>query len=271
MKISLGYQVIFAIALGVVAGLFFGPYCSVLDPVGKIFFMLLQMVVLPYLLFLLIHGLGSISPDIAKKLFRRGWVFFIVIWATGFAIVYSLLTLIPTPQLIFVEPVASGSDILATSLLNYLIPRNVFYDLANNIIPAITICGLIGGLALMSIEKKDAVLTVLSQVNTSIEKILHWLAVVSPIVIFSHVAVVAGTIKLENLAKVDICIAVFYYFDTLSHVLVSSRVDHFSDRPSVQRGDERVLGCVSGSLCNCDAEPCVPVSLPSDQKVCSEE
>ena len=209
MKISLGYQVILAIVLGIIVGLFFGPYCSIFNPIGEIFFMLLQMVVLPYLLFLLIHGLGSLSPAIGKKLFSNGWIFFLVLWATGGVVVYALLTLIPTSQLIFEAPLASGREMLRIDILSYLIPKNVFYDLANNVVPAIVICGLIGGLSVMTLENKSNLLTLLSQVNASIEKILEWLAILSPIAIFSHVAVAAGTLHFENLAKVEFFVAVF--------------------------------------------------------------
>src|SRR5579871_3427295 len=209
MKISLGYQVILAIILGIVVGLIFGPYCSILDPIGEIFFMLLQMVVLPYLLFLLIHGLGSLSPAFARTLFSRGWIFFLVVWAAGGIVVYALLALIPSSQLIFEAPVASGREMLKIDILSYLIPKNVFYDLANNVVPAIAISGLIGGVSVMCIERKDKILDLLSQVNASIEKVLEWLALISPITIFTHVAVAAGTLHFDNLAKVEFFIAVF--------------------------------------------------------------
>ncbi|MBS0603491.1 MAG: cation:dicarboxylase symporter family transporter [Verrucomicrobia bacterium] len=209
MKISLGYQVLIAIALGILIGLSFGKYCSVLYPIGQIFFMLLQMAVLPYLLFLLIHGLGSLSPTIAKKLFKRGWIFFVLLWAVSFGVVYCLMTLIPTPQLIFVEPIASGSKSVAMNLITLLVPQNIFYDLSNNMVPAITVCGMIGGLAVMNIEKKDYVLNLLSQMNAGIEKIFDWLAKASPLAIFSHVAVAIGTTRFDNLEKVEVCIAIY--------------------------------------------------------------
>jgi Na+/H+-dicarboxylate symporter/ABC-type amino acid transport substrate-binding protein len=209
MKSSLVYQVIVAIGLGIGAGLLFGPYCAILTPISQIFFKLVQMAILPYLLFLLIHGLGSLSPETAKKLLHRGWVFFVILWAAGFAVVYFLSILIPIPQLIFVEPTASGSAAITMNLVSYLIPKSMFYDLANNIIPAVALGGLIGGLALMSIEKKDHVLNFFAQVNASIEKIFEWLVKVSPIIIFSNVAVSTGTIKLDNLEKVALCIGVY--------------------------------------------------------------
>jgi Na+/H+-dicarboxylate symporter len=209
MKFSLGLQVIFAVVLGIIVGLVVGPYCSIFNPIGEVFFMLLQMVVLPYLLFLLIHGLGSLSPAIGKKLFSRGWVFFLVLWVIGAAVVFALLTLIPISQLIFEAPIASGREMLRIDILSYLIPKNVFYDLANNVVPAIVICGLIGGLSVMTIQNKSNLLTLLSQVNASIEKILEWLAKLSPIAIFSHIAVASGTMHFENLAKVEFFVAVF--------------------------------------------------------------
>lgn len=214
MKISLLYQVIVAVILGTITGLFFGSACAFLDSIGEIFFMLLQMVVLPYLLFLLIHGLGSLSKDVAFKLFRRSGIFFVLLWAIGFGIAYVLMNLIPIPHLVFVEPSITGRQKEAIDLITYLIPKNIFYDLSHNIVPAVTVCGLISGLAVMSIEKKDILLNGLSQINASIEKILEWLAKISPLAIFSHIAATTGTVHFGKLLKVEICIAI-YVFGTL--------------------------------------------------------
>ncbi|MBS0652670.1 MAG: cation:dicarboxylase symporter family transporter [Verrucomicrobia bacterium] len=208
-RVSLLYPVLLAIGLGVVAGLFFGPYCRVFQPIGKIFFMLLQMVLLPYIPFLLMHGLGSLNGEIAKKLLSRGWVFLLLIWGMGFAVVYSMIYLIPPLVTAFIEKNAIGQEEFVSHFLSFVIPQNFFYDLANNVVPAVAVFGLIAGLAIMMLEKKEPVLVLLSRINDAMEKILVWLAIASPLPIFAHVAVTVGTVDFQNLAKVEFYIVTF--------------------------------------------------------------
>lgn len=208
-RVSLLYPVLLAIVTGIVAGLFFGPYCRVFQPIGKIFFMLLQMVLLPYIPFLLMHGLGSLNGEIAKKLLSRGWVFLLLIWCMGFAVVYLMIYLIPPLVTAFIEKNAMGQEEFVSHFLSYVIPQNFFYDLANNVVPAIAVFGLIAGLAIMMLEKKEPVLILLSRLNEAMEKSLTWLAIASPLPIFAHVAVTVGTVNLQNLAKVEFYIITF--------------------------------------------------------------
>ncbi len=226
-RVSLLYPVLLAIALGVVAGLFFGPYCQVFEPIGKTFFMLLQMVMLPYIPFLLMHGLGSLNAEIAKKLLSRGWIFLLLMWCMGFAVVYSMIYLIPPLVTAFIKKNAMGQEEFVSHFLSYVIPQNFFYDLANNVVPAVAVFGMIAGLAIMVLEKKEPVLILLSRINEAMERILIWLAVVAPIPIFAHVAVTMGTVDFHNLAKVEFYIitfilgALFYTFVLLPILWIS--------------------------------------------------
>lgn len=208
-RISLLYPVLLAIVLGVAAGLFFGPYCRVFEPIGKIFFMLLQMVLLPYIPFLLMHGLGSLNAEIARKLLARGWVFLLLIWCLGFAVVYAMIYLIPPLVTAFIEKNAMAQEEFVSHFLSFVIPQNFFYDLANNVVPAVAVFGLITGLALMTLEKKEPVLVLLSRVNDAMETILTWLAIAAPIPIFAHVAVTMGTVDFQHLAKMEFYIVTF--------------------------------------------------------------
>lgn len=209
MHRSLGYQVLLAIVAGILAGLFFGQYTHVLEPIGQIYFTLLEMVVLPYIPFMLIHGLGSLSGEIAKKLFAKGWVFFLTVWLVGFGIIYALTYLIPTPQMAFINPNSAIFEGGVSNSITFLVPTNLFSDFANNIIPALTIFGLIGGLSVMRIEKNNHVLGLLEQVNSAIEKVLYWLALFSPIAIFSHMAAASGSLRVENLGKMELFLGIY--------------------------------------------------------------
>src|SRR5579871_1795521 len=94
---TLGYQVLAAAILGIAVGLFFGPFCNAIQPVSEIYLMLLQMVALPYICIALMHGLGSMSPSLGKKLFKRGWLFWLTLWAIIFIAIYGLNLMIPKP------------------------------------------------------------------------------------------------------------------------------------------------------------------------------
>lgn len=209
-KGSLSYQVLVAVLLGIFAGIFFGPLCKLVKPIGDAFTMLLQMVVLPYLCFSLIHGLGSISPSMGKRLLKSGWPFFLAIWLFTLLLIYLLGQLIPSPKVAFLaSPSAPNNSPLSRNFLSYLVPENPFYDLANNIVPAVAIFGLIVGCALMQIEKKEPLCGFLERVIQTIEKILEWLAAVAPIGAFAHIAYATGTVHLEDLYKLEFYVICF--------------------------------------------------------------
>jgi len=210
MRLSLGYQVLIAALFGLFCGLVFGPLCKVIQPVGEVYVMLLQMVALPYICFSLIHGLGSITPGMGKKLFLRGWPFWLTLWVIVFAIIFLVSQLIPKPMTAFISNISIERDPeLAKNFLKYLVPENPIYDLANNIVPAIAVFGLIVGCALMHLAHKDPLLAILARSNETIEKIFKWLAILSPIGVFAHIAVVTGTVYFQELYALEFYVVCF--------------------------------------------------------------
>lgn len=212
LRMSIGYQAFLAAIIGILAGLFFGPYCSIVKPLGDVYIMLLQMVALPYLSFSIIHGLGSMAPVTGKKLFRQGWHFWVFLWALIFAIIFLLSFLIPKPiGSVIVPSMTSGDSSLAHNFLSYIVPENPFYDLANNIVPAITVFGIIGGTALMHVEKKEGLLSILEKLNQTIELIFKWIAILSPIGVFAHLAVALGTVYFDDLFLLEFYVGCFIF------------------------------------------------------------
>ncbi len=203
-KSRLGYEVLIAALLGIFIGLFLGPMCEVFQPIGTGYVMLIQMVVLPYIPALLIHGLGSMTPDIAKKLFRRGWYFLVMLWGFMFGAIYILKILIPTPLPQASSDFTEEPTRVAKDFLSYIIPENPFYDLANNVVPAIALFSVVVGVALMHLKDKEPVLGFLEKVNLSLDKVFHWLALISPIGIFAHIANVVGTVNFADLVKLEV-------------------------------------------------------------------
>lgn len=210
-RISLGYRVLFAVLLGIAAGLFFGPATGALKPLGEVYTMLLQMSVLPYICFSLIHGIGSLTAETGRKLLKCGWPYLLALWCLMLLIIFILIQVIP-PTTSPIINTTSGNEFesnFSKNFISYLVPQNPLYDISHNIVPAVAIFGLIGGIALMHIAKKEPLLGVLERVNQTIEKILSWLGMLSPIGAFVYISIAFGTIHFEDLYKLEIFVFAF--------------------------------------------------------------
>ena len=211
MRVSLGYQVLIAVITAICVGLFLGPLTIVFKPIGTIYVMLLQMVVLPYICLSIIHGLASLSPSSSKQLFKKGGPFYLILWGIVFFVIFLFMTLIPSASAIFNPevPAVSLKAKLTANLLSYLIPSNPIYAFVNNIVPSIAVFGVIVGIAIMYLEKKEPLLGLVERGNRIIEKILDLLALISPIGVFTHIAIVVGTVQFSELMKINLYLTEF--------------------------------------------------------------
>ncbi len=204
MHSKLGYQALFAIVLGIFAGLFFGPYCNVLKPVGDIFIVVLQIIVIPYIPSLLMHGLGSLTPDLAKKLFRNGWPFLLFLWALVLIVCYIVKVIIPVPLPNPSPDFSIEKSAIVPGGYGLLTPSASIYSLFNNLVPGIALFSLLFGLAIMHLKEKEPLLGFLDRVNNSIDRIIKWISMIAPIGIFAHIAHVMGSINFHDLGKLQL-------------------------------------------------------------------
>ena len=106
---SLSHLIIYALMLGVACGLFFGEYCGGLSIVGDAYVGLLQMTVLPYIVFSVIGNIGRLSFGESKRLAIAGSLVLVLLWTIGLLFVWLLPLALP--------PFKTGS-FFSTSLLN---------------------------------------------------------------------------------------------------------------------------------------------------------
>lgn len=213
LKISSTKQIILAIIIGSFLGIFLGPLCSVFEPIGKAYVMLIQMVVLLYIPSSIIHGLGSSRPTVARTLFRKGWIFLLFIWALVLSSVYLLNLLFPRFNILI--PGTQDHSSFETNFLNYLVPENPLYDIVNNIIPAIAIFAIIIGLALMHLTYKEPLISFLERINNVMEQVLKGIMVVSPIGVFAIFATFIGNVRLTDIRALN-----FYIIPMIAIALV---------------------------------------------------
>lgn len=228
-KISLAFQMAIATALGILCGLFLGDLCDIFAPYASAYIMILKITAVPYLIGAIIHGIGQLSSTQAKQILKKGIFFIALAWSINLMLIYAILYLFPQPSTVQTGGYISNE----TAQLNFadlLIPDNIFYDLTNNIVPAIVIFSLLIGIALISIKDKDIIIKGVGDLVAALTKATSWIARITPWGTFLIIANQVGTIQLSTVKQVSsyiilyiicICVLVFWIFPKLVSMLTS--------------------------------------------------
>jgi Na+/H+-dicarboxylate symporter/ABC-type amino acid transport substrate-binding protein len=193
---------------GILAGITFGESCAILSPIGFVYVGLLQAAVYPYLICSLLHGLGSLDPSKAWRLFRSGWRFYVAAWVVTFACLAALAQAIPPvqPAVIGDAPVQQQS---ISKLLGLLIPTDLFTALSQNYVPAVVIFCIFYGVALQGLKDKAPLLSMLETVRLASLKFWNWIVRLAPIGVLALFAVTAGTTAFSDLVNMSVYLVLF--------------------------------------------------------------
>ena len=201
---SLSKQIVIGVVLGFALGVFVGEYAAVLEPAADAYVKLLQMTVLPYVLISLISGLGGLRLTEVRTLAARCGLVLLGLWAVALAAV----VLFP-----MIFPAIESASFFSTTLIaekepfdfvSLYIPANPFHSLANNIVPAVVLFGVVLGIALIGVPDKERLLSVLSVVRAMVSRATSFLVGLTPYGLFAVVAVAAGTLGVEALRQVSV-------------------------------------------------------------------
>ena len=204
-KQGLGSGELTAIGLvaGIGCGLFFGEETARLKIIGDAYVRLLQMTVLPYIIFSLISNIGKLSIEQSKLLARRAGIALLVLWGIGIVMIVIMPLALPPQQ----SASFFSSSLLESpqpiNLVKLFIPSNIFDALEENIVPAVVLFCIAAGIALIEVQNKQTVLEtfdVLSQVMTRVTKTL---TKVAPVGVFALTANAAGTMTFEELGRLQ--------------------------------------------------------------------
>jgi proton glutamate symport protein len=205
---NLASWVLVGAVAGVIAGVTFGESCAILSPIGFIYVGLLQAAVYPYLISSLLHGLGSLDPEKAWRLFKSGWIFYVAAWVVTFACLAALAHAIPPvqPAVIGDTPVQQQS---ISKLLGLLIPSDLFTALSQNYVPAVVIFCIFYGVALQTIKDKAPLLSMLETVRLASLRFWNWIVRLAPFGVFALFAVTAGTTAVTGLVNMSFYLVLF--------------------------------------------------------------
>jgi len=205
--ISLPVWVVLGALAGIVAGVVLGQRTAVLQPFGSAYAMMLQIAVYPYLICVLICGLGRLTPAMARRLLGAGWGVCLFLWCVTLAAIWLLALAIPsTPAPSVLMPaVAQG----AGEFLKLLIPANPIEALGRNYVPATVVFAFVYGIAIQKIERKAALFEVLEAIQVASVTIWGWIVRFAPIGVFALFADAAGTIEPARLSGLLLYVGLF--------------------------------------------------------------
>jgi Na+/H+-dicarboxylate symporter/ABC-type amino acid transport substrate-binding protein len=195
--------------LGVLCGLMFGELCQKLSVIGDIYVNLLLMCVMPYIVTTLIYGIGRLNINNAKLIAVKGGIITLLFWSI--AIFFVLLLPVTFP-----EWDSSGfysRDVITTpppiNSLGLYISSNPFNAMAESLVPAVVLFCVCVGVALISIPNKETLLDNLEIFGVALEKVTTFMVQLAPLGTFAITAVAAGTMTLDEIARLQVYFITF--------------------------------------------------------------
>lgn len=208
-KLSLSAKILIGLAAGIGCGLFFGEFCAPLQVFGDAFVGLLQMTVLPYITCSLILNIGRLTPTRARRTFVVGGLVLMVLWLVA------MVTILVAPMALPSADVGSffSSELVEEpppfDFVGLYIPVNPFSSLANSVVPAVVVFSIFLGVALMGIERKEALMEILDTACRALVKVNGFVMRLTPLGMFAIAAAAAGTMRLDEVERLEMYFIVY--------------------------------------------------------------
>jgi len=197
-------KILVGLVSGAFVGLFLGEYAVALKVVADGFVKLLQMTVLPYITLSIITSLGALTYDQVKTLGLRAGMVLVGLWCL--ALIFTFLIPLAFPA---VETASFFSTTLVEgrppfNFIDLFIPSNPFYALSNNVVPAVVLFSVFVGVALIGVDRKQIALDVFGIAKDALSRATKFVVSLTPYGIFAIAANTAGTINLDQIARIQV-------------------------------------------------------------------
>ena len=244
MKISLAWQIVIALFLGILVGAFLhnAPeirgdiIANFLPPLGKIFINMIKLIVIPLVLSMLILGIANAgdSKSVGKLGFKTIVYFEIIttvaiivglvaanVFQPGAGIDMSTLTTSDISQYKeTTQEVSHEAHGLVNTVLS-LIPPNIFAAMGDgHMLPIIFFAVIFGiGLGSLSKETKQPLIDVLKAVSETMFKVTHMIMMFAPFGVFGLIAATVANFGFSSLLPL-IKLAVLVYGAILFFIFI---------------------------------------------------
>ena len=202
-NLSLSVKMLIGVFLGVFTALFFGDRVAWLSVVGDVFIGLLQMTVLPYIMFSLIVNIGRLNLQTGRQLVRYGGVFLLMLLGLG------LVGLLVLP---LAFPVWDSGNFYSTDFIapkvqldfvSLYIPANLFESLTGNVVPAVVLFSIFLGLGVLAIKDREVLLKPLDVLTKALNQVNKMVVKFTPYGVFAIAAGVVLELSFNDLARLQ--------------------------------------------------------------------
>lgn len=196
-----GVKSVIALLLGIAAAWVVPEYCSTWGIVGTMFIRASQLVTMPFIMLELACSLGELSNTSLRTLLRTGGVVFAVLMVVASLVVL----LVPT----WLPPITASSffhpAILDTpapvSLLDKLLPFNVFAAMAEDNFPAVVLFSAVAGVVMQGLPGKRVLLDPMLGALEVFRRLNKLVLRFTPLAIFSLVSSTLAATNAEELLR----------------------------------------------------------------------
>jgi Na+/H+-dicarboxylate symporter/ABC-type amino acid transport substrate-binding protein len=194
---------------GTATGLFLGDDARVFATAADGFVRLLQMAVLPYVTVSIIGNIGALDFTELRRLGVRAAIVLPALWTLALAFAFLMPLAFPPTQ---------SASFFSTTLLSHpppfnivdqYIPANPFFALANSIVPAVVLFSMVVGVALIGLPRKRVLLDVLDAAGDTLARAMGLVVRLTPYGLFAIAATTAGTLRLEQAARLEIYVIAY--------------------------------------------------------------
>ena len=217
--VPLTVKIIIGLTTGAVIGLALGEAVQPLKAIGETYVGLMQMTVLPFIVFSLIGNIGRLNMPELRLLARTGLVTYVLLWF--FAVITALC-------FSNAFPVLHTSHFFSTSLieappsvdwLRLFVPSNPFKSLVENSVPAVVIFCILFGVGLIGFDSKQGIIELMNISAKSLHKVNGMVVQLTPYGIFAITAHSTGTIPIREFERLEA-----YYLTLGSCILIMTFV-----------------------------------------------
>lgn len=284
IKISLPIQILIALALGVIFGVFFHEYVKYISWAGDIFIRLLKMIVVPIVVSSMIVGVASIGKTgglgrIATKTLTFYVITTLVATFVGLALVNTIEPGVGSSmvnQANSAEHLAGAERVpLGQQLIN-IVPENIFQDLVENDMLAIIFFSILFGYFVTLVGEKSSatIINFFEAVFEVIMKIVLTIIKVAPIGVFAIVAKMismqAGDMqKLADIAQsLGLFVLIIWIGCAIHFFIIMPSIVYFLGHENPWRHMKKMSTAILTAFSTCSSGAALPFSMKDSQEKC---
>ncbi len=167
------------------------------------------MTVLPYVTVSLVTGFGRLGSREATLLARRAGGFLLLLWGIALAAALAMPLSFPAWEAASFFSTSLVEEPSAFDLVSLYIPANPFNALANNVVPAVVLFSGALGVALIGVERKQALLDALDGLAAALTRVNDFVVNLTPYGVFAIAASAAGTLTLGELERIQVYLVIY--------------------------------------------------------------